>query len=454
MPATRNQASYWIACALALSQAAAMAADEAESTIEKCSKSFGTLAVAEPQTGWGHLQQYGLGSPAVLLRVMIQKSGCFDVVERGVAMQNLQQERAMMNAGDLRADSNVGQGQMQAADFVLSPTVQIGGQTTGGIGGGLLNRFGLLGALAGGLKFKEASTSLTIADVRSSLQVAAAEGKASKTDFSLGGFIGGAAAGGYTSSPEGKVVAASFLDNYNKIVLEIREKPQLIKPSSAAGDANAAQSTRAEAPMKPGQMLAAKIGNVKVYAEPSRDSAVVGTLQRGEEAVASGDTKNGFAMVDTSGFSGWVQRTLVAPVAGGSAGMPQATPQSALQPPPLPMGSSAGMRYGNFAGTIDGADKGSLRILIDNDGAISGNGTLANGGAFGVAGQFESSKGDRVAFGASSSIGNLMFVGNLDRARGEINGSWMVSAGLIPLFGNNSNNGGKGGGGSFRVVRQ
>lgn len=449
----RGRAGRWVGLLLALSQGcAAMAADEAESTVEKCGKSFGTLAVAEPQTGWGHLQQYGLGSPAVLLRVMIQKSGCFDVVERGVAMQNLQQERAMMNAGDLRADSNVGQGQMQAADFVLSPTVQIGAQNTGGIGGGLLSRFGVLGAIAGGLKFKEASTSLTIADVRSSLQVAAAEGKASKTDFSLGGFAGGIAAGGYTSSPEGKVVAASFLDNYNKIVVEIRDKPQLIKPSSAAGDANAAQSTRAEAPMKPGQLLSAKIGNVKVYAEPSRESAVVGTLQRGEEAVASGETKNGFALVDTSGFSGWVQRTLVAPIAGGA---PQATPQSAVQPLPLPMGSSAGMRYGSFAGTMDGADKGNLRILINNQGTISGNGAFANAGAFGVAGQFEAEKGDQVTFMASSSVGNLVFIGNLDRARGEISGSWMVTAGLMPALGAyNAANASKGGGGSFRVLRQ
>ena len=73
----------------------AWAADEPTSTVEKCSKSFGVLAVSEPQHGWGHLRGYGLGSPAALLRMMIQQSGCFDVAERGVAMQNLQQERAM-----------------------------------------------------------------------------------------------------------------------------------------------------------------------------------------------------------------------------------------------------------------------------------------------------------------------------------------------------------------------
>jgi curli biogenesis system outer membrane secretion channel CsgG len=296
-------------------------AQDSETTVEKCGKSFGSLAVAEPQTGWGHLARYGLGSPATLLRMMIQQSGCFDVVERGVAMQNLQQERALAQSGELRQDSNVGKGQMQAADFVMTPVVQIAASDTGGVGGGLGSllggRLGVIGALAGGLKFKEAETSLLIADVRSSLQVAAAEGKATKTDFSVGvlGLGGGAlgALGGYGKTPEGKVVAASLLDNYNKIVVSIRDKPQLIKASSAAADANAAASTRAAAPQTPGQMLLPKIANVKVYQEPSRDSAVLATLQRNDELVATGEVRNGFVQIDSANVSGWVQRTLVGP---------------------------------------------------------------------------------------------------------------------------------------------
>ena len=57
----------------------------------------------------------------------------------------------------------------------------------------------------------------------------------------------------------------------------------------------------------------AKIANVKVYAEASRDSKVVATLQRSDELVASGEVKNGFVQVDSANFSGWVQRTLVNP---------------------------------------------------------------------------------------------------------------------------------------------
>ena len=80
--------------------------------------------------------------------------------------------------------------------------------------------------------------------MRSSLQVAAAEGKATKTDFDIGGWgwTGAAfgAANGYTNTPEGKVIAASLLDNWNNIVRTIRDNPSLIKTHSESGDVNAA----------------------------------------------------------------------------------------------------------------------------------------------------------------------------------------------------------------------
>ncbi|HYP32532.1 MAG TPA: CsgG/HfaB family protein [Burkholderiaceae bacterium] len=304
----------------ALSLAAGAAQADQASNVEKCSHKLGVMAVAEPHGGWGYLSAYQLGSPEQLLRMMVQQSGCFDVVERGIAMQNIQQERSLAESGELRGESNVGKGQMQAADFVMTPAVQIAANNTGGVGGalagGLLNKFGL-GGVAGGLKFKEASTSLVVADVRSSIQVASAEGKASKTDFDIGGWgwTGTAlgAANGYTNTPEGKVIAASLLDNWNHIVVAIRDNPSLIKTHSESGDVNAANSTRAGVPVKAGEVLVARIANVKVYAGPSRDSKVVATLTRSDELIASGDQRNGFVQVDSANFSGWVQRTLVGP---------------------------------------------------------------------------------------------------------------------------------------------
>ncbi len=112
------------------------AKDEAKQ-LAKCDKPFGKIAVYEPQDGMQKaLTQFSLPSPTGLIRLMIQQSGCFVVVERGQAMQILKQERALANDGTSRSDSDMGGGQLAAADFVLTPEVQFSQENAGGFGGG------------------------------------------------------------------------------------------------------------------------------------------------------------------------------------------------------------------------------------------------------------------------------------------------------------------------------
>src|SRR5882672_10116666 len=208
----------------------------AASNLQKCDKPMATIAVAEPQDYvMQSLGQYGLQSPSGLIRLMIQQSNCFLVVERGLAMQNLQQERELANSGQLKQGSNMGGGQMVTADFVLTPSIVFSSNDAGGVGAALGGLFGhknsLVGGLVGGLKFKEAQTSMLLADVRSGLQVAAAEGSTKKADLSLGGFVGGGGAagglGGYANTNEGKIIAAALMNNYNNIVDAVRGDPAL-----------------------------------------------------------------------------------------------------------------------------------------------------------------------------------------------------------------------------------
>ena len=104
---------------------------------------MGALAVVEPQDYVSQsLSRYGLQSPTGLIRMMVQQSNCFIVVERGIGMQNMMQERALQDSGELRQDSNMGGGQMVSADFVLTPAVVFSENNAGGIGGAL---GGLLG---------------------------------------------------------------------------------------------------------------------------------------------------------------------------------------------------------------------------------------------------------------------------------------------------------------------
>lgn len=133
--------------------------------LQQCAKPMGALAVVEPQDEvLQSLARFNLQSPSGLIRLMVQQSNCFIVVERGVAMKNMQQERALAEAGELRKGSNIGGGQMVGADFVLTPSIVFSEGNAGGIGGAVAGLFKdkspALGALAGGLKFKEAQTSM------------------------------------------------------------------------------------------------------------------------------------------------------------------------------------------------------------------------------------------------------------------------------------------------------
>jgi hypothetical protein len=287
--------------------------------LAKCDKPMGAVAVVEPQDYVAQaLSRYGLGSPVSLIRLMIQQSNCFIVVERGMAMQNMMQERALAESGQLRQDSNMGGGQMVSADFILTPAVVFSEGNAGGVGGAVGGLLGgknkVLGGVLGGLKFKEAQTSMLLADARSGIQVAAAEGSAKKADFALGGLLGGggvgAAGGGYSNTNEGKVIAASLADNYNGIVQAVRNDPALQREVGTLAQ-EAAKKTIAGAVYNEGDVVRPKIGNVKLMAEPSDGAKVVGTLAKGDELVYMGTEQDGYLAVESGAGSGWVKKALV-----------------------------------------------------------------------------------------------------------------------------------------------
>jgi hypothetical protein len=352
-------------------------ADDTVPAVEKCNSELGTLAVAEPQTQYlAGLSRYGLGSPSIMLRMIAQESGCFAVVERGVAMQNLQQERALAAGGQLQAESNIGGGQLQAADFVMTPAVQFSDDTggVGGVVGGLFGRagglLGQLGAMAGSVKFKEAETTLLVADVRSGIQVASAEGKASKMNFSVGGWgwggLGWASAAGYSKTPEGKLIAASLLDNFNKIVLSVRDRPALIRNSVQASASNASHATQA---------------------------------------------------------TSTARRTSFAPV------------PSAVIVSPVLLASSVALpatMVGAFSGQYGGTDQGIFSVTIEADGQISGVGQSAANVPFSIVGNATST--GSLTMNSSGQAGIAQFNGIINPSSGAVVGTWRVANGSKGTF--------------------
>ena len=215
---------------VATGAAGGASAENASGQLERCDRPFGTIAVVEDQNAsWYHILsgQYRLTSTVPVLRLLMQQSNCFIVVDRGRAMGNMQQERALQQTGELRAGSNFGKGQMVSADYSMTPEVLFSERGTGGLGAvaGAVGG-GIVSALVGNIKTNEAATLLTLVDNRSGVQVGVAEGSAKNTDFGLGGLIGGGGAGaglgGYTNTPQGKVIAGAFMDSYNQLVRAMR----------------------------------------------------------------------------------------------------------------------------------------------------------------------------------------------------------------------------------------
>jgi curli biogenesis system outer membrane secretion channel CsgG len=274
-----------------------------EAAIPKCAKKYGTLAVIEPEKNWW--TEYGLGSPAALIKVYVSQSGCFTLLDRGKGMAAAQAERALAGSGELRGGSNVGKGQVKAADYVLVPDLvsknnNAGGNNIGGILGGLLPHGA--GAILGGvsLKKKTADVVLTVTDVRSSEQVVMSEGHSTKTDlgwgagggfFSGGGFAAGGATG-YADTEIGQVVSLAYLAAYKDMVEKFAALPENAK-------AEAAQQAVTMA--KPGRM----------YKSASPKSAVVRPLDPGMMLYPTGQ-KDGpmWEVEDELGNKGWVSSLL------------------------------------------------------------------------------------------------------------------------------------------------
>ncbi|MGN8004682.1 peptidoglycan-binding protein [Acidovorax sp. 22279] len=234
---------------VATGSAAGGASTGASDSLERCESPLGTVSLIEnQQAGWYTIlrDQYRLPPTANLLRLLVQQSNCFVVVERGAAGMNaMTRERALMQSGEMRQGSQFGQGQMVASDYGLSPEIVFQNNNAGGASaslGGLVGgrAGGLLAAIGGNMNTKEASALLTLIDNRSGVQVAASEGSAAKTDFGAMGQLlggsGGARMGGYSNTAEGKVIAAAFMDAFNQMVQSLRNyRAQTVKGQGLGG---------------------------------------------------------------------------------------------------------------------------------------------------------------------------------------------------------------------------
>jgi curli biogenesis system outer membrane secretion channel CsgG len=277
------------------------AGSDAQPQMPHCSSRIGTLAVQEPQNGNPWWTSMNLESPAALIKVYVSQSGCFTLVDRGKGLQAAEQERALAGEGEMRVGSNMGKGQMKAADYVLVPDIANSNgnaQRTniGGIIGGLIGHGA--GAVLGGVSLskKTADVVLTLTDVRSTEQVALEQGHADKTDVGWAGgggsgFWGGFAAGGasgYANTEIGQVVAMAYLDAYTKMVAELQRSAPNAKADNVQQAVRLTEGT-------------------KLYSDANLHSSVVRGLKPGMMLYPTGDKVGIWWKVsDELGNVGWV----------------------------------------------------------------------------------------------------------------------------------------------------
>ena len=291
--------------AMAQRQSAQDRRKEQVAQIPVCAQPLGSISVLEPEDGvhWWTGQQ--LPAPSRLIKVFVNKSRCFTLVDRGAGLDAAMRERDLGASGELRNRSNLGKGQIKAADYVMTPDLvgannNAGGNAVSGLLGGLIG--GNAGRLVGGLNFKSktADVVLTVTDVRSSEQVAMAEGSAKKTDIGWGASgslftgsgIGAAGVGGYANTELGQVITLAYLQAYTDLIAQLGGLPD---------NASAANAEQAVTVNKPARLFTGPDGK-----------GVVRDLDVGMMLYPTG-TKQGvmWEVEDELGNKGWVSSTLV-----------------------------------------------------------------------------------------------------------------------------------------------
>lgn len=278
--------------------------------VPRCVRKLGTLSVmnGDDPSGW---TQFQLAGPEKLLKVLVQRSGCFNLVDRGAGLNAAERERDIGGGLGLQRGSNVGQGQVKAADYVLVAEVQAANRNSGGgaIGagiGGLIG--GRFGALAGGISSKkmEANTVLTLTNVRTTETLEVEDGYAAKNSLSFGGgggmgFFGGGAAlvgGGYDNTDIGRIVTLAFIQAYSKMVTDLG----LLSPAAeGTAEASPTKTFTAQAP-------------VAMRVSPAAGAKVLRMLPPGSIVYPTGE-KNGlwWKVADENDNVGWVLNTKFAP---------------------------------------------------------------------------------------------------------------------------------------------
>ena len=205
-----------------------------------CGRPLATAAVVEPQQGptAQALNQTGVQNPAFLVRLLIARSNCFELVDRGLAMSNIQQEANLIKAGLIAEHTPP---KLKPVDYLVTASVAVNPSNVAPaapLGTGFLPTdavaqasTAIAGTLFGSSNVLKAQAVLTLTDANSSVQTVVAAGAASSADLSHTGLgtVGAAlsdvsAFSKYAPTDLGILVAGALVDAYDTMVEEARRQ--------------------------------------------------------------------------------------------------------------------------------------------------------------------------------------------------------------------------------------
>lgn len=186
--------------------------DDAAS-VPTCPRPLGSVALVEDKAP---------ADPLPLLKLLVARSQCFTVVDRGAGFDAIQRERALA-AGNY-APNPV----LQAADFMLVAQVVYANANARQSGGGVGSLLG--SSVFGGMGLQQKTREvLTLTSVKTGVQEAVVSGEARKKDLGImaGGLSGlgfGALGGTYESTGMGNITALALLDGFRKPIPEAQDR--------------------------------------------------------------------------------------------------------------------------------------------------------------------------------------------------------------------------------------
>ncbi len=198
---------------------------DTSASINRCTHPIATVALEESNNP--SADPYAMTSPIPAVRLIMARSNCFRVVNRGQALAGIILERNLHEQGELAASSQVTSGKLVPADYLISAQVLSNNSNAGGMGlslSGLGNGF-----FGGALKSKKATANvlLTFTNISTGVQEFVVEGSAKKSD--LGAELthsilwNQSALSAYQNTEMEKVIIIAFLNAHNKLVSKLKQ---------------------------------------------------------------------------------------------------------------------------------------------------------------------------------------------------------------------------------------